>query len=100
MAGASADPARCRGAFERAPFAARTLLPSFALVRLAAAAAAAAMSIKPGVKTEKAAAAEARSAVVVTAELPPSLRSTYADVFKLVDDKQYKRAIKSAPIVI
>lgn len=55
-------------------------------------------TIKPGAKSDKQAATEQRLAV--SAELPPSLRSTFSDVFKLVDEKQYRRAIKAADVVL
>jgi hypothetical protein len=47
-------------------------------------------SIKPGVKSDKQAAAEQSRAV--SAELPPSLRSTFNDVFKLVEEKCVRAA--------
>lgn len=32
--------------------------------------------------------------------LPSSVKSTFSDIFKLVDDKLYKRAVKAADIVL
>jgi hypothetical protein len=56
------------------------------------------MSIKPGAKSEKASAQEARAAL--SQELPPAVKNQFNDIFKLVDDRHYKRAIKTADAVL
>lgn len=51
-----------------------------------------------GAKSEKELAAERRAAM--SAEIPAALRATFNDIFKMVEEKQYKRAIKNADIVL
>lgn len=60
--------------------------------------------IKAGVKSEKQQAAEDRTRAAASgspsSELPPSLKAVFSDIFKLIDEKSYKRAIKTADTLL